>query len=329
MRKKSKNNDGVPIEELDDSSLLEVRSDTKLLVNKDIELYRFFVIFIEQKWVVATIILTIAIISVSICYFSTPIYRAEILLSPASDANSRTLLERSASQFSGIAMFSCLRMGSSSSTDEALATLKSRQFTIEFIRDYNIMPYLFDIGENSTLNSNQVLPSVQDGFELFDKKIRFVKEDKKTGLVTLAINWKDSKLAAQWANKMIEVLNIKMRQKTIGEAQKSIDYLQLELSKTSVVELQKAVFELIQVQINNIMLANVRKEFSFKVIDPAVAPDIDNYVEPKRILITTVGFVVSILLAIMYVVIRKIVIDIKNRFDTYQKHINSQQLNSK
>jgi uncharacterized protein involved in exopolysaccharide biosynthesis len=41
------------------------------------------------------------------------------------------------------------------------------------------------------------------------------------------------------------------------------------------------------------MLANVREEYAFRVVDPASVPDADKYVWPRRALILALGLVVS------------------------------------
>ena len=80
-----------------------------------------------------------------------------------------------------------------------------------------------------------------------------------------------------------------MRDKAIEEARKSLTYLQKELTKTNIVELQGSIYRLMENQVHRIMLASVREEFGFKVIDPARIPDIDKYVRPNEVLYILVG----------------------------------------
>ena len=54
-------------------------------------------------------------------------------------------------------------------------------------------------------------------------------------------------------------------------------------------ELQQSIYELIEEQIKRIMLANVRDEYAFQVVDPAAIPDNRYFVRPKRIFIVIVG----------------------------------------
>ena len=62
------------------------------------------------------------------------------------------------------------------------------------------------------------------------------------------------------------------RNKAIVEAEKSIGFLEEEISKTNIANAQKFLFSLIEQQTKNKMLASVRDEYVFEVIDPATVP---------------------------------------------------------
>ena len=59
----------------------------------------------------------------------------------------------------------------------------------------------------------------------------------------------------------------------MAEAGKSIEYLKQQVANTSLADLQAMFFELIQSQTETVMLAEVRPEYVFKTIDPAVVPE--------------------------------------------------------
>ncbi|HFE39467.1 MAG TPA: hypothetical protein ENK06_13815 [Gammaproteobacteria bacterium] len=126
-------------------------------------------------------------------------------------------------------------------------------------------------------------------------------------MYTLAFEWSDPVLATQWANKMVERINAHQKAAAIKEAEKSIEYLKNELKQTSVVEMRQAIFRLVEAQTKNIMLANVRDEFAFKIIDPAVVPE--EKIKPKKrlmaILGTIVGFMLGVFLAFFLAFLKK------------------------
>ena len=49
-------------------------------------------------------------------------------------------------------------------------------------------------------------PTMEDAYRLFDS-IRNVDEDIQTGLVTVTVDWSDPKLAAEWANGLVQDVN--------------------------------------------------------------------------------------------------------------------------
>ena len=92
-------------------------------------------------------------------------------------------------------------------------------------------------------------------------------------LITFSINWTDPKQSADWANAMITRVNDHIRQQAIEEAEKSIYFLEEQLQSTSLLNAQSVLHSLVEDQTKNIMLANVRDEYAFKIIDPAVVPE--------------------------------------------------------
>jgi uncharacterized protein involved in exopolysaccharide biosynthesis len=138
----------------------------------------------------------------------------------------------------------------------------------------------------------------------FSDSVRKVHEDGRRNLVALQIDWTDPNLAAQWANKLVTRLNDYLRQRDIAEAQRSIEFLNKELEKSSVIELRQGVYRLIESQIEMVMLANVRDEYAFKILDPAVPSEPNQFVRPKRPMIVIVGLMFGLMLGASLALIR-------------------------
>lgn len=243
-------------------------------------------------------LITTAVIVISLRI--TPVYRAEVVLASASQEKG-SRLSSFASQFGGMASLAGIQLGGGGgSTEEALATLKSRKFIYAFIDDENLMPILFDkIWDEHKgvwkVENEENLPTLWNGFKQF-KGMSTISRDKKTGLITYTVEWKDPELAARWANLLVERLNRHQQADAISEAEKSIAFLKEELAKTSVVDMRQAIYSLIQAQTEAIMLASVRNEYALKVIDPAVPPKIRS--KPKRKMMVIIGFFVALMLAV-------------------------------
>ena len=258
-------------------------------------------VFVRRRWLMAGIILIVFALAVAAAFIVTPVYRATVVMASVDANQSATAL----GDLGGLAALAGFELNDSAKSEEAIAKLVSRSFTHIFVEDQGLMPILFASiwdAENREwlVDSPDEVPTMQDAFRLIDNSIRTVARDADTGLLALHIDWTDPELAASWANRMVEMINQNLKEQAIGEAQRSIDYLNEALTKTDVVEARAAMYRLMETQINNIMLANVREEFAFKVIDPAVAAEADDFIRPNRVLLAIIGLAAGFGLAAIF-----------------------------
>jgi LPS O-antigen subunit length determinant protein (WzzB/FepE family) len=190
---------------------------------------------------------------------------------------------------------------------EAIAILGSRKFSAEFIEDRNLLPVFFadawDSASNDWLPEVEAdRPDIRDAVRYFVDNVRSITEDRDSGLVTLAVEWTDPRLAEDWANALVQRLNDSMRQRALSEAEANVTYLQLELGKTSVVTLQQSIGRLMESELQKLMLARGNSEFAFRVVDPAQEPKVRS--RPRRSLIVVLSTFVGGLIAVLLVMIR-------------------------
>lgn len=272
----------------------------------EIDLRELWRVVMNYKWLILAITLVTTSLATAAAFLMTPIYRVEVLLAPVAEEKGGALSSL-AGEFGGLAALAGVNISSGGSGKyETIAFLQSRAFAETFIRENNLFTVFFEKKwnpENKTwkVDNPDAIPTMGQAFSLFDNKIRFVSEDKKTGLVTLAIEWRDRELAAQWAADLVQRINQTMRERVIAEAEKSLHFLHQELQKTSVVEVQQSIYKLIEGQTKTMMLANVREEYAFKVIDPPTVPDESQFAKPKRPLFIVVGFIFGGMLGLFVV----------------------------
>ena len=106
-------------------------------------------------------------------------------------------------------------------------------------------------------------------------------------------------VGALWTSLAIKDLNNAIRAQDIAEAESSIAYLRQQVEATPLAELRKVFFDLIQAQTETMMLAQVREEYVFKTLDPALAPERKS--EPKRALICILGTMLGGMIGVIYV----------------------------
>lgn len=254
-------------------------------------------IVVQQRLLIIAITLAGTVIATTIAFLMTPIYRAEVLLAPAQQETTEGL-GGLANQLGDLPALAGINLGSrQDKTAEHVAALKSRALSVSFIKKDNLMPVLFadqwDKQHKRWKDSNNP-PTEWKAFDLWDNSIRRVTWDRRSGLVTLAIEWRDPVLAARWANDLVKEVNTRLRVEAVAEANKSIAYLKKELSQTSSVEVQRAIYRLIEGQTKNKMVANTREEYAFTTIDPAVVPE--RKYKPRRSVLVFAGLLLGLTL---------------------------------
>ncbi|MCV5223296.1 hypothetical protein OFC57_30760, partial [Escherichia coli] len=93
---------------------------------------------------------------------------------------------------------------------------------------------------------------------------------------------------------LIEDINKVMRERAISETSQNLFYLNEQLDKTSIADMQNTFYKLIEEQTKSLMLAEAQDEFVFKVIDPAIVPDKKD--NPNRLLIIIIGSILGLML---------------------------------
>jgi uncharacterized protein involved in exopolysaccharide biosynthesis len=232
--------------------------------------------------------LATAVAAYLLTFLITPVYRSTVLVSPVTESTEGSGLAALASQVTGLAAIGGFDLSGSNRTAEAVATLRSRAFTEQFIRDRNLLPVLFADAWDAEGKRwiSGAPPTMWEAYDLFDS-IREVEEDIETGLVTVEVNWSDPALAARWANGLVEDVNRILRSRALKEVEQNLTFLRGELEKSSQVQLQASIYSLIEAQMQNAMLASVKLEYAFKVIDPATVAERRSW--PNRLLFAILG----------------------------------------
>jgi uncharacterized protein involved in exopolysaccharide biosynthesis len=276
---------------------------------------------LSKSWrLISLAILVSACISIFIALSLPNYYIAETTISPNDPDEISGGLNAQLGMVANIAGVS-LRNSGRANVQAVLATIRSRNFTRTLIEDHALMIPLFagtwdeesqessidakkyDESSNSWLTTNdQEAPTHWDAYQLW-QNIVSIREDRETGLITVSVEWIDPYASKQWANWIVSDINQNLKDGDMAEASGAIEYLQGQLDSTQLVEMQRVFFDLIEVQMRTLMLADVREEYYFRVIDPAVVPQYKS--KPNRVSIVMIGFLLGAMLGIVIVVIRQ------------------------
>ena len=289
-------------------------SDTPDIYDDEIDLKELIVTLWEGKLDIIRITGVSAIFSVILALLMPNIYHSTATLAPAT-MGEQSMLGNLASQYGGLASLAGVNLpeGALTKKDLALEVVKSRKFINKFLKTHNIKPQLmavdywdsetgelvlddsvYDVKAKKWLEDEE--PLNIDVYERYEE-VLIVEEDSDTGIVRLGFKHKSPIEAQKWTNWLLTDLNNAIREKDITEAESAIEYLRQQVRATPLAELKKVFYDLIRSQTETIMLAQVREEYVFTTIDPAVVPDEKS--EPSRalicILITMLGGMVSVI----------------------------------
>lgn len=256
-----------------------------------------------REWrLIVGLVSVFALLAGGLAFIMTPTYRAEVLLAPVAPPKSDALA--AIGPLGDIAsLVENFVGGPKDRSAESIATLRSRSLTFDFIREQELKPVLFaERWDASTRTWRRDAPSDLEAYELFDRAIRAVKLDRRTGLVTLSIEWRDPVSAARWANLLVQGVNARRRNEAVHEAQKSIEYLQRQLGRTSSVEVRQAVYRLVEMQAKTIAIAQSREEYAFRVIDKAIPPE--RHVHPRPLLMIAVAVLAGLAFSVLAVLVK-------------------------
>ena len=291
----------------------------------EIDLKELFMVLWSGKWLISAVTGLAAVVSVVVALSLPNIYTANALLAPAeqSGGGMSALMQ----QYGGLASLAGVSLPGGEDGSRAqlgMQLMKSRAFIGDFVARRDILPELMAV-ESWDAGSGDIVfdpaaydaasktwlrevdppkspaPSSQEAHKAFSA-ILGVSQDKQTAYVSVSIEHQSPVIAAQWVNWLIEDVNAAVKAQDVSEAQKSIEYLKQQVANTSLADLQAMFFELIQSQTETVMLAEVRPEYVFKTIDPAVVPEEKS--KPSRALICVLGTLLGGMLGVVIVLIR-------------------------
>lgn len=260
-----------------------------------------------RRWWIVGSVAAFTAISITALFLITPIYRVTTVLAPAAADRGDSVLGLTGGALGGLASAAGVDLSPRDvGTEEAIAVLKSRQFTEDFIISRNLMAKLYpdrwSLGIGGWPDQHRP-PTLARAYKYFDGKICLVTEDRQTGLITVQIDWTDPHEAADWANELVRVLNAEMRNRAMEKADASLQFLTLELQKKLPVEARDAISRLIEVQMKQRMLAEVTPDYSFRVVDRAIGSDGETPVWPRMMLFLAGGPLIGLAVGISLVLL--------------------------
>ena len=229
----------------------------------------------------------------------TKIYRATAVITPVDrQDNEGGRLSLMAQQLGGLPGIST---ASSVSASEIVSLLNSNILREKVIEKYDLLPVLFndewDEGKKGwRTNDKDDTPTVWDGIRMFDDMVS-VDHDTEGNMITISVDYHKPEMAATIVTAFLATLNEHMSSESKRVAETNKRYLEEQLKSSSDPFIKQKIYNLIAQQIETAMMAGVKENFAFKVIDPPMVPD--KKVRPRRGLMVVMSFAVSLVTGLL------------------------------
>jgi len=284
----------------------------------------------QHKILIICASLAIGLVAVAVTLRMPDVYQSNALLVPVAQERARGM--SSIAGLSALAGLAGVNLGAAAVDNTTLAVqmLGAREFLTRFVREHDLMIPLFAADRWDPSSRKWVInPEIYDQtsqkwvrvvdpparpeptdweiFETFSKAVQ-VEQDPKTSLVRVSVESRSPDDAKKWLDLLIKSVNLRMRERDLNEANRSMAYLEQRLAQTTVSEIRMAMYQLIEEQMKTAMLAEARSEYVFRTLDPAVVPAEKS--RPKRALICIAatlvgGFVVTCFTVMIHFMMRR------------------------
>ena len=128
-----------------------------------------------------------------------------------------------------------------------------------------------------------------------------VSEDKQSGLVSVSIEYYSPHIAKQWVDMYVVAINAHMQQRQMEKVTNNINYLQVQIEKTTISEMREVFYTIIEEQTKNKMVAQASPDYTFIVVSPSMVPEEKS--QPQRALICILGTLLGGMLSVLYVLL--------------------------
>ena len=284
----------------------------------EIDLRELFSVLWAGKTKIIVITAVFAIASVIYALSVPNQYKATALLAPAQQDSGG--ISGALGQLGGLASLAGVSIGGGGGSEAQVAQeiMKSWSFIEGFIKSNDLAVEIAAVDgwdkELDRLLINNDIYDVEkkkwvseDGpprswslFKAFIGRVA-VSEDSKSGLVSVSIEYYSPQIAKQWLDLYISAINKHMQARQVAKVSNNIEYLEAQIEKTSITEMQEVFYTIIEEQIKSQMLAEASPDYAFVAVSPSMVPEEKS--QPKRALICILGTLLGGMLSVLLVLV--------------------------
>ncbi len=294
----------------------------------EINLLDYWRVIWKRRKMIVRLAVVVPVLTAVISLFMTNIYQAKTIIAPISskDGSAGGLTSMLAQQFGGLPG---MIVPGAASASEIVNLLNSNILREKIITRYNLLPVLFpddwDPEKNRWKKTEGVgislnprvwmsalarivsppppgiakkepgVPDVWDGLRELDDLVS-VKNNIKDNSITITADFRDPEMSAKLADYFLTSLTDHMSAEARRVADVNRKYLETQLGSTADPFIKQKIYNLIAQQIETSMMAEVKENFAFKVLDPPKIPD--RKIKPKRAQMVILSFVMALFLGV-------------------------------
>lgn len=303
---------------------MENKNQIAPVYDDEIDLKELFMVLWAAKKLIIAITGIFAVISVIYSLSLPNQYKAMALLAPAQQQGGG--LSGALGDLGGLAALAGVNIGGGDGGEAQIAQeiMLSWGFLENFINkndiaievfaadgwnkhknQLNIDDDIYDIEENRWVRNPPSGKTVNPtSWELYEEFLEMVSisADKKTGLISLSVEYFSPYIAKQWVDQLVVAINQHMQQRKLQMVNTNIEYLEEQILKTPIAEMKEVFYTIIEEQIKSKMLAEASPEYVFVSVSPAMVPEEKS--QPKRALICILGLLLGGMLSVAFVLVR-------------------------
>jgi uncharacterized protein involved in exopolysaccharide biosynthesis len=295
-------------------------TDSNNSIDGEVDLFEYISLLVRYRYRLVVTAVLAALLVYGVTYLMPVKYSAYVLVAYNSyDKPGGVALKeyRGSDTVSLLERDMIIDSSSENEKERLLARFRSYAFASYFIeKNESVLKMIYPKGWDSEK------AKWKDGFErdprktveIFNKDLAWISSDEKTGLLTVGFNSSDAAKAAEMANIVVDEFKRYQKNLVLKELESRRKYLETRLTTTSNLEFQRSIYRMLEAQMSAEALINVRENYPFEVIQPAITPLTKS--SPQRLMYSILTIIIVLFLGISYVIGREL-------FTKFQKQLTS------
>jgi uncharacterized protein involved in exopolysaccharide biosynthesis len=251
----------------------------------------------HKKLIMITVIVAVAATGI-ISFLSPRIYEAKAVIMPVAQQQEQNGMSAIASQFG-------ITSTQTSGASEIVSLLRSTILMERVIKKYDLLPVFFGREDNGKGEAEKIW----DGIRYLKNNIYTVTDNKREGIIELSVEFKDPEMSARIVTFILTELTDYMSSEAKRVAETNKRYLESLIDKNADPLIKQKIYTLIARQIEISMMAEVKENFAFKILDPPKIPD--RKIKPAIRMNIVLSFIISLFCGICLAFIMDYIASIK------------------